>query len=166
MYELNNRAVELSKRGQLDEALKLFSEALDEKPDDANIHFNIALVYIKKENYKKAIKFLEKSLKIQPCDDNLRELGVCYIKQGQLEKARDYLIRAITDFGSSESENVTGVMFFQMEHYEEAKRHFEHAVKLKPKNSDAWFNLRDTYTELGMTREARMADYKYREIKE
>lgn len=166
MYELNNRAVELSKKGQLDEAIELFKQALAEQPKDSNINFNIALVYMKKEQYKEAIKFLEKSIDIQTCDDNLREMGVCYIKLGKLDRARDYLIRAITDFGSSDSENVTGVMFFQMKHYEEAMRHFEHAVKLKPRNRDAWFNLRDTYSELGMSREARMADYKVREFKE
>ncbi len=164
MYELNNKAVQLSKDGKLDEAISLFKEVLENNPDDSNVNFNIALVYIKKEQFEDAIKYLKKSIEIFANDDNLRELGVCYIKIKEFDNARDYLIRATTDFGSSDSENVLGVYFFQISHFEEARRHFEHAVHLNSSNKDAWFNLSDTFKELGMERDSKMALYKFEQL--
>ncbi len=164
MYELNNRAVVLSKEGKLEEAITLFKKALDQKPNDSNINFNLALVHIKKEDFENAIPFLETSIKLEPGDDNLREIGVCYIRLKEFDKARKYLVKAVTEYGSSESNNVLGVLFFQIGHFQEAKRYFEHATKLKHRNRDAWFNLSDTYTELGMNREAKMARYKFEQM--
>ena len=165
MYELNNRAVQLSKDGKLNEAIELFMEALEADPYDSYINFNISLVYIKKEQFRKAISFLETSIELLANDDNLREIGVCYIRLNEHSRARPYLERAITEFGSSESENVMGAMFFQMSNFEEAKRHFENSTKLNSKNRDAWFNLKDTYIELGMDREAKMALYQFNILK-
>ena len=164
MYELNNRGVELSKSGRLNEAIHLFEKAIEEGGDDPNIYFNLALVYMKKESYEKAVFHLKKSIDIEANDDNLRELGICYIKLKEFEKARPYLVRAVTEFGSSDSNNVLGVMFFQLKHYEEAKRYFEYATKIDKSNKDAWFNLSDTYKELGLDREAKMAKYTYDQL--
>ena len=164
MYELNNKAVQLSKDGKLNESITLFKEVLEKNPGDSNVNFNIALVYMKKEQFEEAITFLIKSIEIFANDDNLREIGVCYIKLKEFDKAREYLVRATTDFGSSDSENVLGVYFFQVSHFEEAKRHFEHAVHLNSSNKDAWFNLSDAFKELGMERDAKMALYKFEQL--
>lgn len=164
MYELNNRAVLLSKEGRLDESIALFKEALENDSDDSNINFNIALVYMKKEAFDIAAKYLEKSISIFANDDNLRELGICYIRLEEYEKARPILLGAVKDFGSSDSENVLGVLFFKLANFEEAKRHFEIATKLNSKNRDAWFNLKDALLELGMKREAKMAQYNLEQL--
>lgn len=164
MYELNNKGVELSKQGRLEDAIDLFNLELEKNPKDPNVNFNMALVYIKKENFKEAIKYLEKSIEVAPCDDNLREMGVCYIRLKEFVKAKGYLVKAVTDYGSSDSNNVLGVLYFQLEHYEEARRYFEIATKLKPKNRDAWYNLSDTYKELGMNTEANAARHKYEKL--
>ncbi|MGL1891031.1 MAG: tetratricopeptide repeat protein [Spirochaetaceae bacterium] len=161
MYELNNKGVELSKNGKLDEAISVFKNALDINPNDANINFNIALVYIKKDKFNEAIKYLDISVEKDPNDDNLRELGTCYIRLNNLEKARESLVRAVTEYGSADSENSLGVLFFKLEHYDEAKRHFEHATVLNPESKDAWYNLADTYSELGMFKDSKAAKYKY-----
>ncbi|OQY37656.1 MAG: hypothetical protein B6229_08055 [Spirochaetaceae bacterium 4572_7] len=164
MYELNNRAVELSKEGRLNEAIHLFEKALDAMPNDSNLNFNISLVYMKQEKFKEAVEFLKKSINTEAGDDNLREIGVCYIRLKEYDKARKYLIRAFTEFGSSDTNNVLGVLFFQLKHFDEAKRYFENATKLNKNNKDAWFNLSDTYKELGMDREAQMATYQLKQL--
>lgn len=164
MYELNNRAVELSKQGLLDEAINLFEEALDKSPDDSNINFNIALVFIKKEKFERAIFYLEKSIELEPGDDNLREIGVCYIRLKEFEKAKEYLTHASEEYGSSDTENVLGVLYFQMQHFKEAKRHFTNATQLNPDDKDAWFNLADTLKELKMKKEAKLARDNYKKL--
>lgn len=161
MYELNNKGVELSLNGRLEDAIDLFNLELEKNPKDGNVNFNMALVYMKKEDFKKAIEYLEVSIDQEANDDNLREIGVCYIRLKEFHRAKKYLLRAVTDFGSSDSNNVLGVLYFQMEHYEEAKRYFEYATKLKHSNKDAWFNLSDTYRELKMDREANLAKREY-----
>lgn len=164
MYELNNRAVLLSKDGKLNEAIELFKKALEENPNDSNVNFNIALVFMKKEQYKEAVTYLKRSVELFANDDNLRELGVCYIKLKEFDLARDSLIKATSQFESSDSENVLGVYFFQVSHFEEARRHFELSVHLNPKNRDAWYNLSDTFRELGLERDAKMALYKLEQL--
>ena len=164
MYELNNRAVELSKQGRLNESIRVFEEALEIMPKDSNLNFNLSLVYMKQERFKKAVEFLEKSINAEASDDNLREIGVCYIRLKEFDKAREHLIRAITEFGSSDTNNVLGVLFFQLKHFDDAKRYFEHATRLNKYNKDAWFNLSDTYKELGMDREAKMAKYQFEQL--
>lgn len=164
MYELNNKAVQLTKAGKLNESISLFEKALIENPSDSNVNFNLALVYIKMENYIKAIFYLEISIKSFANDDNLREIGVCYIKLKEFDKARRYLVRATKEFGSSDSENVFGVYYFQISHFDEAKKHFELAVNLNPNNKDAWFNLSDTCKELGLERDSKMALYKFEQL--
>ncbi len=114
MYELNNKGVELSKEGRLEEAIDLFNLELEKNPNDANVNFNMALVYIKKEEFKKAIGYLEKSIEEEPGDDNLREIGVCYIRLKDFDKARKYLVQAVSDYGSSDSNNVLGVSIFSI----------------------------------------------------
>lgn len=165
MYELNNKAVELSKKGHLDEAIKLFREELSAYPEDPNLNFNIALVYMKKDDFQVAADYLIKSVEIKESDENLRELAVCYIRLKEFDKARIYLDRALNSFNSSDTHNVMGVLQFQLEDYEGAKVSFEKATKLKPRNIDAWFNLGDTYSELGMVREAKMAKYKFEQLR-
>lgn len=164
MYELNNRAVLLSKDGKLDESITLFREVLTKNPEDSNVNFNLALVLMKKEQFLEAVPYLKKSIQLFSNDDNLRELGVCYIKLKEFDQAREYLIKATSQFGSSDSENVLGVYFFQISHFDEAKRHFDLATKLNPKNKDAWFNLSDAYAELGMDRDSKMAHYNFEQL--
>ncbi len=162
MYELNNRGVELSIIGKLDEAIEVFTQALISSPSDFNLLFNISLVYIKKCDYQRALEYLLKTVEMKECDENLREIGVCYIKLKKYSEARKYLEVCLDRFSSSESENVMGVCLFLSAQYTEARIHFEKAVKLDPWNRDAWFNLSDTFMELGMKREAKMAKYKYK----
>lgn len=164
MYELNNKAVRLSKDGKLDESITLFIKVLKEDPNNSNVNFNLALVYMKKEQFQEAIIYLKKSIEILTNDDNLREIGVCYIKLKEFDKARDYLLKATTDFGSSDSENVLGVYFFQTSNFEDARIHFEKAVSLNSSNKDAWFNLSDTFKELGLNRDSKMALYKFEQL--
>lgn len=164
MYELNNKAVELSKKGHLEEAIELFNQELAQRPNDPNLNFNIALVYMKKDDFTVAIKYLLKSIEAEKNDDNLRELAVCYIRLKEFDNAKKYLDEALMSFDSSDTHNVLGVLNFQLENFQEAKDEFEKATKLKPKNADAWFNLSDTYSELGMEREAKMARYKFDQL--
>jgi tetratricopeptide (TPR) repeat protein len=165
MYELNNKAVELSKKGKLTKSIDLFNKALEENPLDTNINFNLALVYVKKEDFISAIKYLKNSIKSKKSPENLRELGICYIRLKKFSEARESLEESMRlDNNLSETYNVLGVLDFQEEKYLDARGAFEKAVELDPENRDAWFNLKDTYNELGMTREEKMAEFKYNEL--
>jgi tetratricopeptide (TPR) repeat protein len=55
-----------SEMGMLDEALKSFTEALRLKPDDADVHYDLALFLSKQDHITDAIKHYLEALRIRP----------------------------------------------------------------------------------------------------
>jgi len=162
--EANNRAIRLSQEGRLDSSIELFLNLLNQNPNDPIVNYNLALVYIKKGYYKNAIPLLIKSVEIDPNDENLNQLGNCYINRGELDLAKETLLRATKEFGSSDSENSLGVCYFLGGDFNSARAHFKLSVELDENNDDAWYNLSDTLKELGLNREAKKAYKKFIDI--
>ena len=52
--------------GNLDEAIELYRKALERKPTDVTLHFNLALALEKKQDFKGAISHCSKALQINP----------------------------------------------------------------------------------------------------
>ncbi|MCF6334390.1 MAG: tetratricopeptide repeat protein [Spirochaetales bacterium] len=90
---------------------------------------------------------------------------VQYEKNKDLPAARAYYKKALDrDPFFSYACNNLGVSYFLNGDYMTARDYFEKALESDSSDPDAWFNLRDTYTELGMTAEAESADLKYHEL--
>ncbi|MFH1154227.1 MAG: tetratricopeptide repeat protein [Pseudomonadota bacterium] len=72
----------------LDQAEKLITRALAEKPDDGFITDSLGWVYFKLQQYDKAIPILEKAVELSSSDPVIVEhLGDAYLKTDQLAKA-------------------------------------------------------------------------------
>ncbi|WP_430411791.1 tetratricopeptide repeat protein [Kordia sp.] len=78
--ELNNKAVELRFKGELDKAEKLYEEALEIDNTDVNIHYMLVGIYVQKKEFNKAFKLLEKLPK-----DQKKSLQYYQIKGGIFE---------------------------------------------------------------------------------
>ncbi len=63
---LNNLAVSLRKKGNLDDAIIAYSQALKKEPENEKIHYNIAIAYLSIHNKKKATIHLKKAIHINP----------------------------------------------------------------------------------------------------
>ncbi len=110
-------------KGNYDQALEKYGQALIELPDNPRLHFNIGNVAYKKEDYEQAEIHYNKTLKT---DDLLLEakadynIGNCKFKQGRLK------------------ENTSPDKSIKL--YREALDYYKRAIELDPDNKDAKFN--------------------------
>ena len=86
----------VSSSRKLDEALQLAQAALQQLPDEPNIHDTLGWIYYQKDMAKAAVPHLESSARLSPFDPTFRfHLGMALVKTGDWPKARQELNRAI-----------------------------------------------------------------------
>jgi len=92
----NNIADVQMARGQLSEAMKTFTDLLNENPGEWIIINNIGEVYLKMKDYDKAFEYANKAIKIKRNFDAPYILrGQVYMKRGDLKKAKKDFQKAI-----------------------------------------------------------------------
>src|SRR5439155_90082 len=78
--ELLNYGTALLDRGWINEAIALYSKALEKNPEDEEVHFNLAYAYTKKGKTNEAMEHYDQALKLFPdyveAHDNLGNLLV------------------------------------------------------------------------------------------
>ncbi len=70
---LNLKGVCLKKKGQFQDAMACYEEALRISPSDSKVYFNLALCSIDMEQYQEAATYLESCLKLSPDFDRAKE---------------------------------------------------------------------------------------------
>ncbi len=84
----NNLGMALLKKGQLDEAMTQFRQALKANPNYNSAHDNLGVALVKKERLDEAIDQFQQSLKINPDDDLAHnDLGMALVQKEQLDEA-------------------------------------------------------------------------------
>jgi O-antigen ligase/Flp pilus assembly protein TadD len=84
----------LGKVGLLDESINVFNKALELSPKKQQTYFEVADVYIKKEEYDKAVKVMETAYYFEPRYDEARiNLIATYILNSQQDKADELLVK-------------------------------------------------------------------------
>ncbi|MDQ7032347.1 MAG: tetratricopeptide repeat protein [Desulfonauticus sp.] len=71
---LNNLAVSFSKEGKIEDAIKVYKQALKKDPDNEKIIYNVAIAYMKQGNNNFALKYLKKALECNPDFEPAKEL--------------------------------------------------------------------------------------------
>ena len=90
------KADECLSNGDFEKAVQYYKQALNNNPENADIHLNIAKTYNYSARYKDAIPHLEKYLLQNPDDiENITLLGECYKKSGMLSKSMEYFNKAL-----------------------------------------------------------------------
>jgi tetratricopeptide (TPR) repeat protein len=90
--ELYKRGVEHNKKGEFDEAIKFYSEAIALKPDSEALFFVRGRAYLQKKDYGKAISDLDKAILLKP---NYAE---AYNTRGIANIGKDRKQPALADF--------------------------------------------------------------------
>jgi len=86
--EYINRGVEYGKKGQLDEAIAEFQEALKLNPDSVNAHGNLGIAYVKQGRYDEGIAEYKEAIRLDPDNaDAHHNLGLAYRDLGQADEA-------------------------------------------------------------------------------
>lgn len=134
LYLENNR---------VDEAQRMYEEALVINPDYALIHINLGRAYVAQKEYQKAVAILEEGVRRDPDRFQLyNNLGVVYSLLGDFRAAADALQRA----ARIEPENATlyfnlGIACDRLGRNDEAIANYRRAVALRAGDPANHFNL-------------------------
>jgi tetratricopeptide (TPR) repeat protein len=152
----NQLGAALAKKGQMDEALRQFQEAVRLKPDYADAHHNLGVALAKKGQMDEAIRQFQEALRLKPDFAAARKnLDVMLADKGQMDEAiRQYqeAIRLQPDY--AEAHNNLGLALAKKGQIDEAISLFQEALHLKPDYADAHNNLSLALVRKGQIDEA------------
>ncbi len=140
-------AVELMDNGRFDESIKLLEQAQKLDPDRFDYPYELALAHYLKEDYKTAIKILEKNKNHPDVTDRLFQLlGNSYDYSGQEQKAFDAYDEGLQRFPKS------GMMYLEKgnihwgkEEYGEALPYYEKGIEIDPAFSSNYYRAARIY---------------------
>lgn len=148
---LNDQAVRLAHDGDYEDALLCFSRAIEIESNNSLLWYNLGLTYRDNGEMQKAISALEKAHGIDETDeDTIETLAALCLSQNDSEEAKQWCAEGIIlDESNPHFWNTMGAAFFNESDYSTAVEMFERAITLNPYYYEAFFNLKDAYTELG-----------------
>lgn len=148
---LNAQAIDFASKGEFDEAIACFKEAINLEKDNSLLWFNLGVTYRDNGDLIKARESLQKAHSLDQNDEEVLEtLALLNYHLGYIPQALVNCAECV-ELNSSNSHiwNTIGVIYFNEKKYKEAADFFERAITINPYYYDALFNLRDTYQELG-----------------
>lgn len=95
LQEKIKKAISFQKEGNFSEAEKLYSEILDEEPNNANALNLLGLLKYQQKNYDDAVKFLTKAVSINPSAYFYDNLGRIYLEKDETSKSIECHKKAI-----------------------------------------------------------------------
>ena len=76
--------------------IRLWEDAVKKSPGRAGVHYNLGNVYLRKENYRKAIDQYRRALVIRPDFGEVHNnLGYAYLSLGEIDAARGHFTTAL-----------------------------------------------------------------------
>ena len=131
----------LDSSGNTDAAIDTYTRLIQQKPDEAIAHFNIALLYKKQERFEEAISAYEQAahLGIDRVEEVYSNMGNLYSEMLDVDKARDMYQRAleITPDDISALFNLAGLLEESGER-QRAIEIYEHIQSIDPRH---WHSL-------------------------
>ncbi len=159
-------AVELHKRGELDEASTLYNDVLKVVPEHPDaLHF-LGVASHQMGDSEAAIKLVERSLELAPGHpDALNNLANILRESGKLEKA-EKTYREVLQFAPEHPETLVNMatILRELKQTDEAMQMIRKAIELYPENHEAWHNLGNIYRDQKMFEEALSAYTKSDEL--
>ena len=124
-----NKALDLSSKGDLSNALSEYNKALTMYPTFLEAYNNIGEIYSKMGNSEKAISTYQLALAIERHYRVLLNIGVEYFNRGEYESALSHFAESINlkdDF--IDGHHYAGLSYFSMRDYVNSERHFARVV--------------------------------------
>lgn len=153
---LTDKARMAADQGDIRTALDTLTRARLLAPDDADVHYNLGVVYVRAGQFDAAITAFDAAVKIKPEHANaLNNKGVALQKQKKIEESVQAFEQAIAiDGRNSFARYNLGVSLFKLRRFKEAEVAFEKTLELESNNADAKFFLGEIYFQLGDTKKA------------
>ena len=134
IYELKLAAISYSKLKDYKKAEKSIRKALELKPDSKNLNHELAKIFLRSENFDKALKILHNLVsKVKKKDILYKDIGLAYFGMGKLEKALDFSAKSLKqNHNYVEAHFLRGKALREIGKYEEAIVEFD---KILEKNA-------------------------------
>jgi protein O-mannosyl-transferase len=152
----NNLGCALDQKGQNEEAMREYLEALKIKPEFADAHNNLGVALGKRGQLDEAIRQIEEALRLRGNEGNYHyNFGVALAKQGQRDDAiREFQEAIRLQPYYADAHNDLGTALGEKGQLVDAARHFREAIRLKPTGAEACNNLGMTMLKQGQLEEA------------
>lgn len=138
----------LIEAGRTEEAITALDTALRLAPS-ALAYNNLAAIEMNAGRLDQAIATLTKALVADPAYDvSFSNLGDCYLRRGETERARQYYEQALARLDSPYAHRGLGQAFLALERLREAEAHFQRALELDPTDASARAGLERTRLRL------------------
>lgn len=142
----------LADKGFIEEALGNLQYLVKYFPEDAEIHYNIGILYEKLKDFTSAQKAYKKAIKISPQDDFYYNLGEVFVELQKWDEA----IEAFKTVLKNDSKDGNcyfnlGLCYMKKDENNLAVDNFQQAVTLNPKDLYAHFYLGNIYQNNGLT---------------
>ncbi|MBL8150809.1 MAG: tetratricopeptide repeat protein [Blastocatellia bacterium] len=146
------------KNGQLDAALKEYSNAVELCPTEVEPRFNMAIVRAMQGNLDEAISIFQECIRIKPDSAEARyNLAKAVAQKGDtLEAAKQYKKAIELDPGYSEAHYNYATLLLGQNQLDRAAEHFAQAIKLQPDNADFHYNYGITLFKLRRFADAKL----------
>jgi tetratricopeptide (TPR) repeat protein len=133
----------LDQKGQTDEAIRQFQEAIRLRPGYADAHNNLGVALARKGQIDEALRQFQEAIRLKPEHANAHcNLGLALDQKGQTDEALSQFQTAIRlKPGYADAHYNLGVVLSRKGQMDEAARQYQEAVRLKPDYAQAHNNL-------------------------
>jgi tetratricopeptide (TPR) repeat protein len=155
-----NRGVEYSGKGDYDQAMAQFTEAIGIDANYTNAYNNRGVAYYKKGDYDKAIADYTAAIGLAPDYSNAYyNRGNAYFAKGDMDKAiADHAEAIRSNPNHADAYNNRGVAFSGKGDYDRAIADYTQAIRINPNHAKAYYNRGVRYSGAGDYDKA-IADY-------
>jgi tetratricopeptide (TPR) repeat protein len=138
-------------RGHLDKAHQLFKEAIALKADFAEAHNNLGAVFMDRREFQYASDAFRDAIEIDPGYVNARvNMAVCLFYQGKTKGATaEYRKCVELQPNACDCRQGLGVLAAKQKKYDDARTEFQKMTEVCPENPTGFYNLCQTYYDMG-----------------
>lgn len=147
----NNLAGVLLDKGQVDEAIARYREAVEITPSVASVQSNLGNALVRKGQVDEAIVQLQKALQIDPAyAEAYSYMGSALLKRGQMDEAIRYYQRAVQlNTSDADAYNNLGIISLRSGQVDQAIEYYKKAVAIKPGSAEMRYNLGNAFARKG-----------------
>lgn len=142
----------LAQNGFNEEALSNIEYLIKYFPEDAELQYNVGILYEKIKDFKKAKKAYKKAIKISPQEDFYYNLGEVLISLEEWDEAIEAFKTVLqTDSKDGNCYFNLGLCYYNKDEMNLATDNFQKSIELNPKDMFAHFYLGYIYQNNGLT---------------
>ena len=142
--------------GDAGKAIKLYTQVMDNHPDNAVLMGFVANAYLQSGQYHDAVNVLGRAVTLQPDEVTLLvSMSAALIYLGKYDEANKYLLRAVTlDPENASIHANLAITLSRLGNYEDALSHAKKSIEFNPRNAHIYHVAGNCLVEMGCFEEA------------